>query len=120
MPVMALSGGGRMRAGRLRHKIIIEYQVSGYDEYNSPITTWEKFAEVWAAVEPLRGQEYFAAQQAQAETEYRVITRYVSGIDTNMRIAYNDKYLEIESIIDREEKHRELEIMCREVHDSED
>ena len=52
----------------------------GRDEYNSPIMGWGDFATVWASVEPISGQEYWASSQVQAEVTHRIRVRYLSGV----------------------------------------
>ena len=69
---------------------------------------------IWASVEPLKGREFFAAQKENAETTVRITIRYRSGISPDMRIKYGDKIYEINAIIDVEERHNELQIMCQE------
>lgn len=102
-------------AGRLHHRVTIQEHVTGQDEFGQPIDTWADVATVWAAVEPLRGREYFAAQQVNAEVTARIRTRYRKGVRPSMRVLYDGRLYDILSVIDPEERHQELQLMCREV-----
>lgn len=62
-------------AGMLRDRVIVQQQVAGQDDFGAPISTWDNEATVWAYVEPLRGNELFAAQQVQGAADIRVTMR---------------------------------------------
>lgn len=107
-----------MRAARLRHRVTIQQPVAAVNGYGERITTWSTVATVWAAVEPLRGREFFDAEQTQAEISHRVIMRYRTGMESTMRLLHLTRVLHIGTIIDVDERHRELQLMCREMPDA--
>lgn len=100
-----------MRAGLLRHKIEIEQVTETRTSSGAVTETWAVFATVRARVESLTGREYFAAQQVQAENQKRFTIRYIPGITYKMRIKYNSNYYDITSIINPDERNRELILM---------
>jgi len=102
-------------AAIFRHRITIQEHVTDQDEAGQPVDMWQDVATVWGAVEPLRGREYFAAQQVQAEVTTRIRIRYRRGIRPEMRVLYDGRLFNILSVIDPEERHVELQLMCREV-----
>ena len=65
-------------------------------------------------VNPMTGREYQEAQKIRAETTYKVTTRYFSGITSDMRILFKNKELLIQSVLNVEERNRELQIICTE------
>jgi SPP1 family predicted phage head-tail adaptor len=69
---------------------------------------------VWAGVAPLTGREYEESQKIRAETTYRVVTRYFAGISPDMKILYNNKTLDIVSVLNVGERNTELEIIATE------
>lgn len=69
----------------------------------------------WAEVKPTTGREYEEAQKIRAETTYNVYMRYLPGLTYDMFITYNGKTLKIESIIDVEERHKIINLVCSEV-----
>ena len=102
-----------MRAGRLRKKIFIQNTTSTRDAYGSDVTTWEDFAQNrWASVEPLRGTEGILGRAFQNKVDTRFTIRYIAGLKGNMRILYNQEAYDIESIINVDERNRELQILC--------
>lgn len=108
-----------MRAARLRHRVTIQQPVVAVNGYGERITTWSTVATVWAAVEPLRGREFFDAEQVQAEISHRVIMRYRAGMESTMRLLHEGRVLHITAPpIDVDERHRELQLMCREMPDA--
>ena len=68
-----------------------------------------------AEVKPTTGREYEEMQKIRAETTYNVYMRFLPGITHDMFILHNDKKLNIESILDIGERHKELTIVCSEV-----
>lgn len=105
-----------MRAGTLRHRVTIQ-QLSAdtKDADGRPAGSWQDVATVWAAVEPLRGREFWEAAAQQSEVTIRVRIRYRAGITAAMRVKFGDRLLEIVHSINVDERNRELHLMCREV-----
>jgi SPP1 family predicted phage head-tail adaptor len=104
-----------MRIGRLRHRITIQQPSTAQNTYGEPGTTWSDLATVWGSIEPLRGREYFAAQEIQAEVTTRIVIRHRADVSPTMRVNYgSDTYL-IESVINPDNRDRELQLMCRQV-----
>jgi SPP1 family predicted phage head-tail adaptor len=104
-----------MNAGRLNKRVLIERSVTGspaVNDFGEPIVTWEEVGEVWSAVEPLSGREFWAQQQVQSEITVRFRIRYRDDLLTGMRVVYNSAIYMIKSIIDPLEKHEELHLMC--------
>ena len=104
-----------MRAGRLRQRVQIKTPVEARNAYGERITTWSTLATVWAAVEPIRGREFFEAETVQAEITHRVILRYYPGIVPRYRVVFEGRVLEIQAVINVDERSRELQLMCREL-----
>jgi SPP1 family predicted phage head-tail adaptor len=104
-----------MRAGRLRRFVTIEQKVAGspaQDSAGNPLYTWQTFAQVYAAVEPLRGMEFFQAEQRQIKVDTRVVTRYRAGVTEQMRVVDGADVFNIEGVIDTDTRHVELQLMC--------
>lgn len=108
-----------MRAGRLRHKVVIEQVAEPQSGTGEPGESWSTFATRRAAIEPLSGDELFASQQTAAQATLVVKMRYLSGVTPKMRVSYTDpddgvRTLDITSVIDVDEKRRETHLMCTE------
>ncbi len=83
------------------------------DEYGTPIDQgWQGVATVWASVEPIRGREYILLQNIQSELAVRIRIRHRVGITPGMRVLYGTRVFDVQSVIDPEERHRDLQLMC--------
>ena len=103
-----------MRAGPLRCRITIETPVETQGADGSIVTAWETFATTWASIEPLIGREYFAQEREQATVSHKIRMRHLRGITHKMRIAWELRIFEIESVLNVGERNREIVLMCSE------
>lgn len=103
-----------VKIGDLRQRITFQEAEKTSDGYKGHTISWQNVVTVWAKVQPLSGREYFSAHQIKAEVTHRVKVRYRTDITEKMRIKLNGRHLNIKSILDLEEKHQMLEIMCKE------
>ena len=104
-----------MRAGRLRQRVTIQQKSATQNSYGEEVVTWSDVATVWGSVEPLRGQEFIEIRRAGAEVTTRIVLRYRSGIEPEMRVTYGAHTYDVMSVIHVEERQRELQLLCREV-----
>lgn len=112
-----------MRAGNLRHRVIIEREVdNGPDDVGERMISYEKVAEVWASVEPLRGREFVETRQEQHQRDTRVRMRRQKGMIITpdcMRLVWVDEMdkrhiYDIQDVINVNNRDREWRIMCKE------
>ena len=107
-----------MNPGELQHRITIQDSIIHEDEIGGQVYDWVDFATVWAKVEALSGREYWAAAQVNAEKTVRVKIRFLPGVATDMRVVFRERTRErtfdIKSVIDPDERQRELILMCTE------
>lgn len=85
------------------------------EEYKELLLKYGK----WAEVKPTTGREYEEAQKIRAELTYNVHMRYMPAllIKNDMIVVYNKKVLKIESVIDENERHKTINLVCSEVID---
>ena len=103
-----------MKAGQLKHRIVIEQQAQTKNAIDEIILTWSTFCTVWAAIEPATGQTYYAANQLESKVDGRVRIRYRDDIEPTMRIKFGDRILNIISIVHPQQNRRELHLMYSE------
>lgn len=103
-----------MRAGHLRHTLVIEEATETRDAHGQAVATWSTFATVPGSLEPLSGREFIASAQVQAEVTARARIRYLAGVTPKMRITHEGKVYAITAVIDRELRHRDLELLLSE------
>jgi len=102
-------------AGRRDRRIQIQQAAKAPDAAGQQIPTWSLLAECWAAIEPLSGRELWAAKQSQATVTHRITCPYVAGVTPRMQIVSGGRTFTIDSVLDREEAHVELEILATEI-----
>ena len=104
-----------MKAGDLDQRVTVERFTSTQDELGQPIESWAPLFSCWAAVEPLVGREYLAAQAAVSEVTARIRMRFRPWMTAQDRVIHNGTTYGIESLIDVRSDHRELVLMCKAV-----
>ncbi|MBS0506844.1 MAG: phage head closure protein [Proteobacteria bacterium] len=102
-----------MKAGDLDQRVTVERYTSTEDELGQPIQSWAPLFTCWAAVEPLTGREYLAAQAAQSEVTARVTMRYRPGITAQDRVIHDGTTYNIVSVIDVRSERKELILMVK-------
>jgi len=103
-----------MKIGQLRHRLEIQEKKSVKDEWGNQVSEWFTVATAWAAIEPIRGEEYWAAGAQQGETIHRVTMRYVPCVTPKHLLLFGDRILEIESTLNLAERSRLVELLCKE------
>lgn len=105
-----------MRAGALRHKVLIEDFTATQDALGGHAKAWTTFATAWAAIEPLRGREYFDASAFQGEIDTRVRIRHVDGVRPRMRVNWpaESRVFDVQSVAEINTRDREIHLMCKE------
>ncbi len=87
-----------MKAGALRHRVILQTRVDTVDAIGQPSTSWLTTATVWADVRYLTG---LGALKAGADTSIGKCTIRLRhrAINAGQRIVYGNETFEIESIL---------------------
>lgn len=104
-----------MGAGKYRHPLSLRTPAVSRDSEYQEIQMWTHLAWVWGEVIPLSGREYFASKGVNAELSHRVTIPFRHNLRPTMRFHYGSRILEIVSVVDLEERHIELECLCKEV-----
>lgn len=103
-----------MRSGNLKRPITIQYDAGSTNTANELIPNWQTFIETRAAVIPLNGKQLMEAQKIESEITTRIIIRYRTGINQNMRVLHGSQKFEIMFIVNVNSENRELHLMCKE------
>ena len=104
-----------MRAGALRHRVVIQSVGSTYDDYGDLSDSWTTAASVWASIDPVSGQEKDIAGELSGVVTHKIKIRYRSGITTQNRITFDSRVFQIEAVRDWQERNIYLELQCKEV-----
>ena len=108
-----------IQSGQLRRRLTIQ-QASGVTDADTEADTdaginWTTFATVWGAVEAESGTAIGAPNaDLQGVVTYLVRIRYCAGVVNGMQIyeAATGLTLDILAVIDIEEAHRQMHLMC--------
>jgi len=111
-----------VRAGDLRHWLLIESKTVAVDSNGDRTETWATFAECWGHIRSGSGREFFGAKQTITDLSHDVLIRYVAGVTTDMRIKYVDpkngnaeRYFNIRAVNNPDELDEMLRLQCSEV-----
>ena len=102
-----------MRSSKLKYPIVIEQATASRDSYGEPVQTWETYSNVWADIQPLRGREFYDAQQVNAELTKKITVRLDEDISPQMRVSYDSRYMDIQSVRHFHD-YQETVLLCRE------
>lgn len=104
-------------AGRADHRIQIQRKSITRAPSGEEIVSWVNVitdtpdGKVWAEAWPLKGREFFAAQQTQYAADVRFRIRYRAGIKPEHRIIWDGAPYDIVSIADVGAERHTLEIL---------
>lgn len=101
-----------MRSGLLRKRITIQSASSARDNFGAVENTWSDVGSRWASVEPLSAGEFEVSGQTVNRKEIKFVMRYTTSITAQMRLVFDNENYNIESIININQRNRELELLC--------
>lgn len=101
-----------MNAGRLSHRITLQRRATTEDALGQPVGAWQDVATVWADAQPIRGREWFQAEAAQSSIDVRFTLRHRRDVSSGMRVFWNGRPYDIQSVIDVGGDGRTLELMA--------
>ena len=104
-----------MNAGALRHRCWIQEPTFEPDGYGGTTPSWGTVTVCWGALEPLKGREWIESGLENSEITAKFRMRYFAGIDPTMQLYFGSRTFEIISVIDPEERHKELNLMLKEL-----
>lgn len=104
-----------MRFSKMRNRItFLKLTGTQKNSMKENVPLYTEYKTVWAYVAPTTGREYEEAQKIREETTYKVITRFHEGITTDMKIRFNDRELDIVSVLNVHERSEQLQIIAKE------
>lgn len=109
----------KINAGEYRHIVIFQELSNKRNAYGEIEKEWKDVYKTKAAIYPLSSREIFQAGVISNETSHKIYLRYSPLIKNDMRIKFNNRYFSIISIINFEEKNRELQLLCKEIVENE-
>ena len=101
-----------IRAGRMRLRLTIEEPTedSTRSTHGAPTYTWTYVTDVWADLMSQQATERFRDSQDLAEVTHVFVGRWQSGITPKMRVYWQSRDFRIISVINVDERDREMRI----------
>lgn len=99
----------------MRHLVTAQRRGTGQDALGQPMQTWVGLATVRASIEPLMGKEYDQASGEHSRVSTRIRMRWqseLSDLKPADRILFENRAYDIQSVINVNERNRELLVMC--------
>lgn len=103
-----------MRAGQLRNRISIEARAIAQDSFGDGKPSWTLVATVWGSLSPMSGQENWQANQVRPDVTHTIRIRHYADLTPRHRLRIGTRIFGVESILDTDNRHRELVVNCRE------
>lgn len=101
-----------MEAGKLRHRVDVQSLTRGQNGFGEATMAWSTVAVRWASVEPVAGKEIMVGDQPQPQVTHRVCLRWMAGITSDCRLIHQGRAFNISAVMDKDERRRELELLC--------
>lgn len=106
-----------MRAGQMRERITFQKKIETRNSFNEVEISYSDHVTVWAQVLPNAGTKFYQALQGTSQVSGEIHIRYRSDIEPTMRILYGNRYLEIISLVNPQERNKEQIIYYKEALD---
>ena len=103
-----------MRAGSLKHQIVIQRYTEAQNDYGEAIATWTDLLSTRASIRPLSAKDIFIGKSLINETTHKVFMRYQIDIKPNDRVLFGSRIFSITSVINSEERNITIELLCKE------
>ena len=101
------------RIGSLRHRVVLEAETRTPDGGGGASLGWTPVAELWAAIEPLTGNESIIAEALRAHVSHVLVIRSRPGVAPAMRFRFGARLFDITAVLDIGERRRFLACSCR-------
>jgi len=104
-----------MGAGKYRHRVTIQTFTEARNGFGEVVRTWGVYKVKWALVTPMNGNERVYAEQIMAGMTHTIDVPYISGITPGMRVTWNGRTFNIESVTNSGERNISLVLICSEI-----
>lgn len=105
----------KINPGEFRHIITFQEMEENKNSFGEMTKVWVDKFSTRAGIYPLSGKEFFATDKENSEISHKINIRYRPGINNNMRIIFEGRVFDIESIINFQERNILIQIMAKEL-----
>lgn len=106
-----------MQAGKLRHRVTLQEYTAGRDSFNAEIEQWIDIATLWAAIEPVSGDEQYQqrADQVLAIRQVRIRIRQRPELDrAKLRVIHGERIFDVQAVEIDPTLKRQMVLVCEE------
>lgn len=106
-----------MQGGKLRERVTIQSKSVTRDGFGAEVVAWANVATMWADVRSTDGSKSVesAVDQVVATITHSVLVRHRDGLSPAMRVVWRGKYLHVLSIVEGDNRQRQLILKCSEI-----
>lgn len=102
-----------MKIGKLKKLVTIQQNTPTRGATGEPVASWAAYASNrWAEIVPEDGSEGFSAQKITTQRQMTVKLRYITGVNSAMRLVYGGENFNILTAVNTGEQNRELVLKC--------
>jgi SPP1 family predicted phage head-tail adaptor len=105
-----------MNAGRLNKRVTIRTNIRTPDGMGGYSETPTDVPDIPASIDPLEGSEQLRAMETGMQRPHRIVMRYREGMTGAKTLIYSTRTFDIKSVVDPQERHRELHLLADEVN----
>lgn len=100
--------------GQLRHRLGLYVPSTTSDNAGGQSTRWIYDREVWADIQPRRGQESSENGRLSVTQTYRIVMRFQENFPERVRVIWGDKILRMITASDPDTRRDRLHLICEE------
>ncbi len=86
-------------AGKMTERVTFQAKSVTRNSLGEEVVTWADVVTVWAEVRPLRGREFYAANQTQQVVDVRFVIRKRTGLTVDHRLLWKTAPYDITGLI---------------------
>lgn len=107
-------------SSRLRHRLTLQQEIHTADTAGGYTRSWQDVAQLWVEIIPNTGNyqgtrgENMVLQHIQTSITHKILLRYRAGIDSSMRLVFENRIFNIRYVINSHENNETLEILAEE------
>lgn len=89
-----------IEAAKLRERVTVQIASGTTNTLGETVLSWSNSSAVWASVEGVSAREALEAGKQETTITHRVRLRYLPGLTQRMRFAWNNRTLNIISLLE--------------------
>ena len=102
-------------AGQLRHKVTIQKQGEGVNDYGEPVGDWQDVCSPWADIRQPSGLSVIKADAQVSIVRTSVRIRFRDNVKAGMRVVHGAKVYDVKAVLSVGGKREFIDLVCEEV-----